>query len=378
MVSLDPGETYSLTVFVLKARVDETEQFLLLRPGRYTLRAHKDDQQGVSIEARVPSNEQDKLAFTHWRDRAASQFPLLPESIVPDLEPLKDLIAKYPKSVYAQYARLALARHLVRRDRSPRKDDSRKEVIGYLQSLVSDHTNPPIVEHALWLQYSITHAREQRRRLIHELAQVNPRSGFLDILRQSVLGRTELPRTVPSRDGEDEQGNSFEPQEPEATSPVPLDLDRRSLAGLPPDAAALLETWRTAIARRDVEGALACLSEDFVGNQGSKDDVRRHWEVSFRSAHERSILKQLGFRVEGFHRAASYERPPDDQGKSARFKGDLLIVRARATTQTIASSILTDLTIVLKTLDDDKWTIVSSHARPVNSRPQEPDGAERK
>jgi hypothetical protein len=378
-VPLAPGESRHFTTFVVEGVVHGTDkQFLLYRPGRYTLRAGKNDKPGASVDVAMPTRQQDIRAYEEWKRQVAARVALAPWYSTQEVDALKQFAADYPDSVYAQYARLAVARYLVEGDMHRDTDEGRAKAVAYLRPLVGDE-NPAIREHALWLNAQARRVTgKECKRILREILQVNPKSQYADVLWRIVHPSSKRPH---------QPGEAVEEQplatEPKATSPVPLDLDRRSLAGLPPGAAALLEQWQTAMARRDVDGALACLSEDFVGNQGSKDDVRRHWEVSFRSAHERSILKQLRFRVEGFHRAASYERPPnddgwrppDDQGKRARFQGDLLIVRARATTQTIGSEILTDLTIVLKELDGDKWTIVSSQAKPVNSRRREPDGA---
>ncbi len=198
-VTLDPGESYSIAWFIVRGLFDKSdEQFLLFRPGRYTLRANPDDKYGVNIEARAPTNEQDRQALDRWRNGASWQFQFRPYWIAPDFDSLNGLIREYPDSVYAQYARLAAARHLVDNGSLREKEEVMRETVPYLEPLLRDRKNPVILEQALWLLAATRRAvGEEANHIADRIERVNPKSEYLKLLR--MLGSTSRQRTGDTR-----------------------------------------------------------------------------------------------------------------------------------------------------------------------------------
>lgn len=357
VMHLAPGESFGQTAFLIEGLYEGSqERFLLYRPGRYTLRAGPHDRTSIELRVDLPTSIEDKQAFVPWKE-ASPQFALVPFSSTASTDRLKALIAKHPKSLYTEYARLGIARQLVLghlRDKS----ESRKEAATYLASL-RDSNNLSIVEHALWVEVFLADSHDGAKRIAYKLQQVNPKSEYLQRLRKMGI----MPKE-PGREDEAEQPRLSPEEKPTTRGPIPLLVDQGSLAGLPAGAAKLLEKYWKAFARRDIDGAMECLSDDFVSIDGTRDRRRRYWESTLATVD----VTHLHIRVDKTYEATSYRSPPGPVGKSTRLQGDLLVVQGQGTAREKGRTDASAITWVLRRVNEDTWTIVSEFAGPVGQQ----------
>ncbi len=364
-VELAPGETFSLTTFVFDATYENSDkQLLLYRPGRYRLRATPADTTEVTLDVRAPTSEIDKRALRPWRD-ASNEFELAPDWAHPRFDRLKAFLDDFPDSQYGQYARLGIATQLIMHTRTMANEEASANGLAYLQPLLRDGGSTPIVEDALRLKFYATDSREEQRRILYRIEQLNPKSGFAQGLRRS--GYTPIDPGLATAPDDKTRPRQEEPERP---GPIPLVIDQDSLARLPPGAAKVFEKYWKAFARRDIDGAMECLSDDFVSLEGRKEGRRRFWDSMLRTVD----MRQLHIRVEKAFEATSFESPPGPGGKSTRFDGDLLVVRGQGTARLADRTDVGDMTWVLRRSDEDTWTIVSEFPGPAKQPPQEPDG----
>lgn len=136
------------------------------------------------------------------------------------------------------------------------------------------------------------------------------------------------------------------------------------LEKIPAEPRAVFEAYHRALAERNAADALACLHEDFLGDEGGKPERRKRLAMNWRNYTPEAV----SIEVERAATAPSYTRPRSLRAPEKAWTGELCLVASRTTIHLVQPRAkdrqvqTLPLTHTVLRKDGGKWLIVADHA----------------